>query len=224
MIDGHEVCCGIYARTKKFLYEEMAKEDSKRLKEAGFQILMGPPHSDAPVLFVGYQPGKGCKTAAQEREYGSEDHYPEVCEYVTECWALAKCLRAIFDDFDENLLRRSVGLNAIFVRADTVAAYDAGFTAPTRRKIKKFCIGCVLEIIEAVRPKKIVVIGFSTLSLFREGADWNEDIRGSKNQALTKTGQIASRDAIAAMHLTGARISKADREKIADRLRTFCIS
>jgi hypothetical protein len=221
---GHEVCCEIYARTKKFLYADMAKEDSRRLKEAGFQILMGPPHSDAPILFLGYQPGKGCKTAIAERKYGSEDRYPEICEYATEGWALAKRLRAIFDDFDENLLRRSVGLNAIFVRADTMAAYHANFMAPTRKKIQSFCIGCVLEIIEVVRPKKIVVVGFSTLGLFREGATWNEDLRGSKDQALTKTGQLAGRDAIAVMHLTGARISKDDRKKIADRLRTFCIS
>jgi hypothetical protein len=80
-----EACRRIYKETKKFYKDIFAgkKED------VGFQILYGPPHVEAPILFLGYQPGKGCKTPQQERDSGSEDGWPPVCEYATENWRLA---------------------------------------------------------------------------------------------------------------------------------------
>ncbi|MGB8011006.1 MAG: hypothetical protein WCF68_05290 [Terriglobales bacterium] len=219
MTDGSKVCLEIYAKTRRFLHEDLPKEDSSRLKKTGFQILMGPPHPDAPILFIGYQPGDG---QTGDRTDTEEDRYPETCEYATACWCLAARLRAIFD---ESLLLRSVGLNAIFVRAESMEVYRRDFSSKTRREIKNFCIGCVLEIIGVVRPKKIVVIGLSTLDLLRKQATcWKADVQGLHGRTLTKTGKIDGHDAIAVMHLSGAHMTNDDRGRITRRLQKFCIS
>lgn len=212
-VSAEEVCRRIYRETKSF-YTKLAEGR----EDVGFQILYGPPHLEAPILFLGYQPGKGCKTALEEREYGSEDGWPEVCEYATECWPLAKRLREIFG---QELLKRSVGLNAIFVRSDNIAAYRAVFDVQDRKKIRSFCIQRVQEIITAVRPRKIVAIGFATLTLFGEGV---RDLKGTNGRILTRTGKIAGFDAVAVVHLTGARISEADRQRIKGHLQAARIS
>ena len=91
-----------------------------RCENQGFQIVYGPPFVEAPVFFIGYQPGPGLKSPEEERRYGSEDGWvsglggPSRCEYATENWALAKNMRLMFP---QELLERCVGLNAIFVRS-----------------------------------------------------------------------------------------------------------
>jgi hypothetical protein len=144
MNDVSARCLAIDAETKRFLYEGGNPENSARLFEAGFQILMGPPHPDAPILFLGYQPGKGCKTALEEREYRSEDRWPQNCEYATEPWSLAKRLQ---DIFGTERLVGCVGLNAIFVRANSVKTYRETFAPVLRKKIEAFCAERTVEII-----------------------------------------------------------------------------
>ena len=217
MASPEEAAAAIYLRTKQFLYEDTSKQVSQRLKKCGFQVLMGPPHLNAPLLFLGYQPGKGCKTALEEREYGSEDRWPDVCEYATEHWRLAQRLQ---DIFDESVLRGSVGLNAIFVRADSIATYETSFDSSVRRKIEALCLSCVKEIVCAVQPKKVVVIGFSTLKLLSP-ATWSDHCRNLKGRVLIRRGSVFGYDAVGVLHLTGARMSKADRQTIATFLRKF---
>ena len=69
---AEEVCLQIYEDAKSF-YGEISKG---RTDDCGFQILLGPPHFQAPILFLGYQPGRGTKSPSEERDYGSEDRWP----------------------------------------------------------------------------------------------------------------------------------------------------
>jgi hypothetical protein len=206
-----DTCRRIYNQTKCF-YGRI----STGREDVGFQILLGPPFKEAPILFLGYQPGKGCKTPLEERAYGSEDRWPDVPEYVTECWPLAKCMRRIFD---ANFLSRCVALNAIFVRSDSVSVYYRDFCARVRKEINQFCLPRVNEIVEAVHPKKIVAVGIGTLSLFDKRA--YPCLKGANGRVLMKAGKIAGRDAIGVLHLTGAHISATDRAHIDSYLRAF---
>jgi len=165
-------------------------------------------------LFLGYQPGKGTKTPLKEREDGSEDRWPEVSEYVTESWPLAKKLRNIFGT---TLLHQCVGLNAIFIRSDSIEAYQRNFDLCIRRQIKEFCLPCVCEIIEAIRPRKIVAIGIETLRLFGKA---DPCLMGDKD-VLARMGTGAGRDVIGVIHLTGARMSTPDRKRITDCLLAY---
>jgi len=123
--------------------------------------------------------------------------------------------------FGMSLLKQCVGLNAIFVRSDNIDVYRKNFDLHTRRQIEKFCLPRVKEIIEAVRPKRIVAIGIATLDLFGGRAD--PCLTGEKN-VLAKLGKIADRDVIGVKHLSGAYISTPDRKKIADYILTLANS
>jgi len=112
---AEETCRRIYAETREFY-----KTISRGIEDVGFQILYGAPHVETPILFLGYQPGRGCKSPKDEREYGSEDRWPSECEYATERWSLAKRMQ---DIFGVDLLKRCVGLNAIFIRSSSIASH-----------------------------------------------------------------------------------------------------
>jgi len=203
--EAESLCNAIYLETKAF-YEAIAD----RCENKGFQILYGPPFVEAPIFFIGYQPGRGLKSPEEERKYGSEDRWPSRCEYVTEDWALAKNMRSMFP---QELLERCVGLNAIFVRSPSVQHYRSHVEGELRREIEAFCLANVGRLVEALRPKLVVVVGFETLALFGESTPV---LRSDKlGRVLTKAARVAGRPAVGTLHLSGARISRRDREAIA---------
>jgi hypothetical protein len=199
------VCRSIYRDSKDF-YQRIANQ----CENLGFQILYGPPFANTPILFIGYQPGTGSKSPEEERLYGSEDRWPSVCEYATEDWPLAKNLRRMFG---RELLKQCVGLNAIFMRSPNAEHFRKRVERKTRQEIKQFCLPLVGKIVETLRPKTIVVIGFETLSLFGESSPILRSER--KNRVLAKAGKVAGREAIGTLHLSGAHIHRSDCAAIA---------
>lgn len=211
-----DVCRRIYGETKKFYHE--LQQDLKG--DPGYQILYGPPLFRTPVLFIGYQPGKGTKTPVEEREYGNEDRWPEKSEFVTECWPLAMALRRIFK---RDFIETCVGTNAIFVRANDIKTYG-GFDNKLRARIKEFCKLRVEQMVKAIQPKLTVAIGLATLELFGPSEEiLRGDARGTdgKGRVLVRKGIIAGCKALGVMHLSGARISKQDRDAIYNHLRSI---
>jgi hypothetical protein len=124
--------------------------------------------------------------------------------------------------FGKELLEKCVGLNVIFIRSNTVDDYVNSFSVDERSDILSFCRSRAVEIIEAVRPKKIVAIGFDTLKLFGGSSI---DLKGNESsRVLAKKGSIAGRHAIGVLHLSGARISTADRSMLANHIQIASIS
>ncbi len=201
------LCREIYSETKSF-YAQTAQACG----ELGFKILYGPPISKPQALFVGYQPGGGREDCAREFLGGAHEGWPAVCEYATESWSLARNMQQMFGCA---FLEGSVALNAIFVRAPSVEIFRKAISPLQRAKIEEFCLPRVERIVDAIEPRRIVAIGFETLNLFGGGGP---DVRNSKGRVLTRIGQIAGREAIATLHLSGARISTIDRDRIRDRI------
>jgi hypothetical protein len=70
--------------------------------------------------------------------------------------------------FGGELLQECVGVNAIFVRSPSLEHYHKHVTLELRQKIEKFCLLQIVEIVETLRPKMVVVMGFETLALREE--------------------------------------------------------
>ena len=208
---AQEICRQVYKEAKSF-YREISEG---RKDDCGFQLLYGPPYFQAPILFLGYQPGRGTKSPLQERVDGSEERWPSRSEYVTETWPLAKHLRGLFG---EEFIERCVGLNAIFIRSDGIDKYRRQFGRALRAKLEGFCLTRVERIVDAIQPMRIVAIGFATLDLFGRSVVGKASEKG---RVLTKVGKIAGRDVLGVLHLSGAHISKTDRELIAREIRVF---
>jgi len=179
----------------------------------GYKIFNSPPNFRAPVMFIGYQPGGGVPDWAHEKSRQSHLTWPPVVEYAEAQWALAKRVKKIFKESVE--LRETVGLNAIFMRAPNVSEYKSAISLNNRKEITKFSNNKVCRIIELLQPKKIIAIGFSTLRLF---GDTKPETNSPSGRALTHIGEINGREALASIHLTGARITNQDFERLSERL------
>jgi hypothetical protein len=183
------------------IYQETQKSEAIRTYcdqyGGGFEVLMGPPLVRPDIAFIGYQPGDWELSVEAAREAGYEKWWVKgACHYATEDWRLARRLRAMFS---ANRLRRCVGLNAIFVRAKSTAAYRAT-PRDLRNRIRAYCLPQLQRMLEAMQPERIVVIGFETMDLF--GRSSRHDIGSTKT--LVKLGKVFGRPAVATPHLSAA--------------------
>jgi hypothetical protein len=210
-IEINELCLSIYAETRAFtpIRELCASQD----RPTGFEVLMGPPFKSAPLAFIGYQPGDWKTGPEEARAKGYENCWvTSRCQYVTESWLLARRIQTMFPP---EILNRSVGLNAIFVRAKNVGRYEAQVPKDVRRLIKDYCLRQVKRILDAIEPQKIVVVGFSTMDLFGP----TEAIPSDSGRKMLGVGKVFGRPAFVTPHLTGARgYSNADRKGIAKKI------
>ena len=187
------------------VYAEAADFFGQLSPRYGYKILYGPPHHQAPILFIGYQPG------GSTPEEGDKCWSP-VCEYASEPWKLAVKMREMLG---REFLKQCCGLNGIFVRAPDTATYKREYR-DSRPKIERFCLECVGRLVDAIDPQKIVLIGLATLDLFGGGRML---LSNSDDRILLKEGRVANRPAIATMHLSGAQISTQDFNAIGAELR-----
>ena len=209
------ICRNIYKNTRK-----CSPITHLLGEEFGFEILMGPPFNETPVLFIGYQPGNWALSVAEARSAGYESSWVvnSKSQYATENWRLAIKLREIFKPANMELLEESVGLNAVYVRSKNIQHYNRSVSLEDRKLIQNYCFNCNKEIIQLIKPKKIIVIGFGTMDVFGPST---ADLLGHDNRCLTKLGIICDQEVLAVRHLTGARFTSDDYALTADRLRDF---
>jgi len=209
MSDPETTCRRIYAETKDF-YDVHLTADCR----LGFKILYGPPHRNAEILFIGYQPGGGIDDHQRELVLGAHERWPDRCEYAYETWRLAKRMQGMFG---EGLLERCVAMNAIFVRSPNIECYKKSITRNVRKGIEEFCLPRVRDMVMAMDPQKIVFIVFEAMRFFDRG---RSDLKNSKGRGLTLIGSVAGKKALATLHLS-TRISNLDRIGIVERIMNF---
>jgi hypothetical protein len=177
-------------------------------RDRGYRVMYGPPLERAPILFIGYQPG-GDQRTDDHRGREQSGAWPALSDYATEAWTLARNMQSMFGI---DLLRRCIGLNAIFFRSPNIAVYATEVSLARRRDAAAFCVGQAKRIIEALRPKLVVTIGFKTLELFSEG---RPALSNAHSRTLLIESCIAGMPAIGTLHLSGCRIAAADRKAMA---------
>jgi hypothetical protein len=202
---AEELCTAIYAETRTF-YAEKAQQLGEGAY--GFRILYGPPIIRAPILFVGYQPGGGAESADKGMRDGEHQTWPARCDYAVAPWKLAVRLREIWGT---SLLERCTGLNAIFFRAPNDAWLPE--QPHLRREIEAFCYTRAERIVRTLAPQRIVVIGFKTFDRLATGTT---DLFGERNQRLIVRGEVWGVPAYGIVHISGARLSRADQARLSD--------
>jgi hypothetical protein len=199
---AEDVCRQVYEETRSF-YAQKAPQlgDSA----CGFRVLYGPPLIDAPFLFLGYQPGG----EAAHMEPDHHQTWPVRCDYAVACWPLARRVRETWGG--ESSLERCTGLNAIFFRAPSVRAWHQ-LSRPLRVEMECFSLRRAERIVKALAPKRIVVIGLAMFDRLTERK--GIVARQSDRRVLVKAGELWGRPAYGVIHLSGARVSNLDRDRI----------
>jgi hypothetical protein len=116
-------CSAIYAEVREFFDSFCRKPDY------GFKPLNSPPIYKPPFLFIGYQPGGSAKDFESETARGMHLRWPPQSEYAVGPWPLSRIMRTMFG---RDMLERSMGMNAIFLRYPNVREYEENIDRPTR--------------------------------------------------------------------------------------------
>ena len=188
-----------YRETSKFIYETFDE------RPIGFKILNGPPLERPALAIIGIQPGGPVACTNQN------SMWPSKLELLDADYCLARKLRRLIA---RDILEKSIGLNAIFVRSECTGDYNRNFTACERRQILQFCKPRALSILEAARPKRILFVGLGTPRLL--GAELLSTHQNDRGRVLARHVAVGGEDALAVLHLTGAHIASTDRLRIAD--------
>lgn len=199
-MNEHEaVCRRAYTETRRLYADVKAQLGPAAL---GFRVLYGPPTVGAPYMFIGYQPGG--------REIENVQHHetwPETCDYATKDWPLAKKIRFIWGG---DIVARCTGLNAVFFRAPSIEDWYR-IPKPLRHYLEEFSFRHAKAIVCALQPKQIILIGLRTFDALLTGEPF---LLGSRDRILAKKGSLWGHPTIGTVHLTGARISGVDQERI----------
>lgn len=200
---AEQVCRKVYEETRVF-YAEKAPQ----LGDAayGFRVLYGPPLTNAPILFIGFQPGGSTQSAEQGLKDGEHEGWPMRCEYAVAPWRLASRLREIWDI---PTLERCTGLNAIFFRAPSITAWN-GISPKLRSEIEAFSLARAARVTRALAPQRIVIIGLGTFDRLTRG--YPELV--SDHRVLVKRGELWGAPAFGIVHVSGARVSRNDIAKL----------
>jgi hypothetical protein len=191
---AQDVCRGVYEETRTFYAE---KAPSLGDAAYGFRILYGPPTTNAPILFLGYQPGG--TTQNTDEHYG----WPPRSEYAFAPWTLAARLRRIWGG---PMLEGCTGLNAIFFRAPTIRAWKR-HPYNLRNELERFSRTRAERITRALSPRSIVIVGLGTFDSLTDGV---VDLRHDQ-RVLVKRGQLWGAPVSGIVHISGARVSRSDR-------------
>ena len=219
-------CRAAYDEAAAF-FAEIRHELGDKAARRGHAILYGPPPVEPPpILFIGLQPGGG---EEDNQPSTGADPWPMKNEYAHGDWPLARSLRAVFpNDLYPGVLDRSLGLNAIFLRAPSKTVYERDIRHDLRARIEAFCLDQVRRLIPVLRPRRIIVIGLGTLDLFLATPGQDEQVtnaevveENARKRWLVSKGMIAGQPASATLHLSGARIASDDRDRITRSLRSF---
>jgi hypothetical protein len=192
------LCRAAYADTLA-CYQNLAPLMGERA--LGYKIFYGPPTINAPILFIGSQPGGSLADAIDGEASGERRQWPGRCEYAYKAWTLARRMRLLWS---ADFLEGCTGLNANFFRAPREQEWGR-LPASLRSEASKFCLAKTSELIEALRPQHVVVIGlgpFDRLTGFAGTLALNH-----KGRTLVRVGTLWDRPVHGVIHLSGAQMS-----------------
>lgn len=142
----------IYAETQDF-YADL-EPDLPDVARRGYSLLWATPVPGPAILFIGFQPG------------GREPHiqpWPPVDNQLVA--SKDPMPTRIGEVFGPDLVARSNMTNAIFIRSPGTQEYKREVSRELRARIAKFCLPRVRQLVDAMAPQEVVLIGFETLKL-----------------------------------------------------------
>lgn len=192
---------GIYAETANF-YDEI--RPSMGANAFGYKILYGPPRVEAPIVFLGINPGGDAKDFEKGKrigEFGEHGGWPSECEYADSTWNLARALQIIFNPA---FLKACTGLNANFFRSKSVKTWNS-LPASVRKRAEQFSADRAKRILEVLSPRLIVTIGFGPLDKLHDKTSIIRDVLVNGDRSLIRSGSVFGRQTLALRHLSASR-------------------
>jgi hypothetical protein len=188
----------------------------------GFKVFYSPVRMNPDLMIISYQPG-GSDFGVDGVSFEKGDFsLPKTNEYADEPYVMAQKVRELFGSEGLELLKRSVVFPLIFFRAPKVQAWKRA-PRKERKEMEHLCLSKVGEIIEKIKPKKILIFGIATYEQLRKSVLCpiltEEVVQWRKKERMMVIATCAEYEIIATIHPSGARISKDDFKKLGENLR-----
>lgn len=169
---------------------------------------------------MGHNPGGGEEAFTKDRQNFEHGNFslPSVHEYISENYPIARKMRDFFEG-NLRLLETSVKFNLFFYRSkdiDELGRMDKKLI----NEMKKFCYDKLLEIIEFLKPKMIILEGLATYDTINKNI---VQFSSESNLVIGKRrlASIAKWDNIIVYgiaHPTGYRIRRDEWNKMKEKL------
>ncbi|MXO87114.1 hypothetical protein GRI38_13860 [Altererythrobacter aurantiacus] len=187
----------------------------------GFSILGSRPCFKPNLMVVGENAGFSVEDDKGEPHIG----YNWPCEsYLDgERWLLKDRMRSLFQQAGRlNVLQDAVFTNFNFFKSGSISRESkyrwVDVDREVRKRVETASIRELLQLIEAIKPKNIMVLGMAGFDRHAERVTTHHKC-SSKRRRLIARGELWSIPAFAFMHPSGARWSSSDDQVASDWLR-----
>lgn len=196
----------------------------------GFKIFYSPVHSKPALMIISFQPGGTEKDFEQEQRslfQNGNFSLPQSNEYSEKKYRMAKEIRKLFDfEGGGEHLQQSVVFPLIFFRSPNIKEWRK-LTRKLRLNMEEYCFEKSREIIQELKPKKVLVLGMETYDQLKNISEPFSEVRvlhrgRGKKERLVAEAKCKSFVVLAIVHPSGARIGSADRAILKDEIKSFC--
>ena len=204
-----------------------------RFWKPGFMVFGSPVITHPDLVIIGFQPGGNKKDFDEYKDKIFKLPNRLVFLDAGRRKPFARNLIDLLNAGGKKLLTKSVYYNLILFRAPNAKRYWCNrnkLCKPKRLEMEEFCFRKAREIVEELKPKKVLLIGFDTYFLVNRerilGATrcikCHEIKRGKKRRVrLAITANCARRKVFVTSHLSGSWISKKDLLRLQDKFREW---
>ena len=186
------------------------------LLDQGFKVFYGPVHYKPKLVIISLNPGSKGHTFDKDKTNFKKGNFalPKTTPYANNK-PLAKKMQKLFDK-DRSILENSVTFPLIFFRSKDEKSLKREHAY---HEMAEYSYKIVTEILNKVKPKRILVIGMSTHSKLKKNI-LNRDFVEQKIKKNAKGSRLAIKSMwnntkiISIPHLSGARIKTKDLKQI----------
>ena len=180
----------------------------------GFETFYSPVRMNPKIMILSLNPGGDVNDFQKDldRFQSGDFSLPQKHRFVSEEYTMARRMKKFFLGHEE-ILSESVTLPVLFFRSPNFNIWkkDAG---KKREDMESFCFEKVNEIINGLKPKMLLVLGFRTYQYLKENLsieikDEIENIGESKRR-ISYQSKLSGIPMFCIMHPSGAHISDKD--------------
>lgn len=185
----------------------------------GFEVFYSPVRMNPKIMILSLNPGGDVDDPIWQKDLNRFKHgdfsLPPEHRFVSENYTMARRMKKFFMDC-ENLLGESVTLPVLFFRSPEFKVWKKE-NKKKRKEMESFCFGKVREIIDVLKPKMFLILGFRTYRYLKEDLSMevnNEtENEGENEKPISYQSEWSGIPIFCIMHPSGAHIRDEDLGK-----------
>ena len=194
--------------------------------ESGFEVFYSPVMYKPELMIISLNPG-GTQKDFKDLDYTNFQNNnfapPVKNRYVTTDYRFAKKMQCLFEEHEE-VLKKSVVTTTLLFRSKSISFWKKENPKEFRLPMEEFAYDQVKEMLEEIQPKKLLVVGIGAYKRLEKhviAIEEEEEIDNFDSVGRVISAKTKQIDIMAIPHITGARLSNENMNKIKKHLSNF---